>query len=209
MNKQEVIKKLTLLKSERGFISKTERDLNIPKNNLNGWLSSKSKKEMPSKWVKILSDHLEEMQVEEKIISVMQSYEPVFRAIIEDLKIGGLAIIKSNDDGTAKRIEPESPEWEELFNKYATGVDPHSTGENKGTVTVFKKVLDDARRNPAREEKIMQTPPPTVADVEEIKRQIAAIEAEKIPAERNTQNGRPVWRNDQKKRVDELKKLLQ
>lgn len=41
-----------------------------------------------------------------------------------------------------------------------------------------------------------------------ILRQIEAIQAEQIPKERDTPLGRPSWRLDQQKRINELKKQL-
>jgi len=46
------------------------------------------------------------------------------------------------------------------------------------------------------------------SDNDAILAQIKAIEEEKIPAERNTTLGKKVWANDQRKRIEELKKLL-
>lgn len=45
-------------------------------------------------------------------------------------------------------------------------------------------------------------------DVAEIERQISAIKAEKIPKERDTPLGRQPWRNDQQKKIANLRKLI-
>lgn len=57
------------------------------------------------------------------------------------------------------------------------------------------------------------TPTPEAYDNPKIDRdailaQIKEIEAEEIPKERNTQLGRPAWRLDQKRRINDLKKQL-
>lgn len=63
--------------------------------------------------------------------------------------------------------------------------------EKKGT---FENILDKNEHEKSKKE--------------EIEKQIQAIKAEKIPAERNTTFGKKVWETDQIKRIDELQKQL-
>lgn len=50
--------------------------------------------------------------------------------------------------------------------------------------------------------------PPTTLDEQELKKQIADIRAEKIPAHRDSTLGRKSWQQEQQKRISELQKQI-
>lgn len=66
-------------------------------------------------------------------------------------------------------------------------------------------------RSQQRQNALQAQPRPVKPDLsrDAILKQIEAIQAEQIPKERDTPLGRPSWRLDQQKRINELKKQLQ
>lgn len=205
MNKQEIIKLLKEIKSERGILGKIEWSIGIPKNNLSGYISGL--KEIPKKFLKPLSDYLEKGEYIHKTIELPRDF-------IGYDKVG---IIRA--DGTIEELKnyedlPESYQiaWKAIksmtqdlpngnvieYSNVISEIDPKAGDVQLANKILHDKVLED----------VVMSGEPTINILKrnlEIEKQIAAVKAEKIPPERNTPLGKKIWEKEQIKRINELK----
>lgn len=86
--------------------------------------------------------------------------------------------------------------------------------ENGKPIAQAKVIIDDNRDNQLinaardRDESGINEDEFASIDNEDILKEISAITAEKIPKERDTQLGRPVWTKEQRNRIQSLKNKL-
>jgi hypothetical protein len=115
MEKKAIIEKLKVLKVERGTISKIERAVNMPLNCLANYVNEQ--KVMPDKWVKPLSDYLENYGVEKedwelKLQSLFDSPEQkeLRKQMCDEIFMGGCLITKQTEMGI-EVLKSGSKEW--------------------------------------------------------------------------------------------------
>lgn len=204
MNKQEIIKLLKELKSERGIIGKIEWAIGIPKNNLSGYISGS--KEIPQKFIKPLSDYLENGEYIHKTIELPRDF----------IGVEKIAILRA--DGTMEEITHPSmfPDhvqmWftavKELTQELPIGnVLEYPESGNKGIIAAIKERPEVVYKsgNLKIDDIAIAIQDYNKPDNSEIEKQIAAVKAEKIPPERNTTLGKKIWQKEQENRINELK----
>lgn len=203
-----LIQELNKLVENGVKIRDIESAVNFPKNQLSAIL--KKHRKLPKKWEDILAAYVSLQDFNKRhTIELPKDF----------IGVEKIGIIRA--DGTIeelKTVDQLPPEWATRFMMVQTAaiemkVAENNKPENKERIEKERNTVSEVSENGQHKQPLTEvecTPnPPTTLDEQELKKQIEAIRAEKIPEHRNRSTlGKKSWEAEQKQRILEIQEQI-
>jgi endogenous inhibitor of DNA gyrase (YacG/DUF329 family) len=163
-----------------------------------------NKKLVGKSFKKIPMEEWKEIEAENEIAKILAGgFSEEDRKIMANCLLEGMPVISYQTTDSIKILHPETKEYWDKYEQFKN--DKSFPFVNTKMAKSFTNAARGRDESGINEDEVKSVE----VDRDEIKSQIAAIQSEKIPKERDTIYGRKIWQKEQDKKIAELKNKLQ